>query len=104
HGINVRPHTKTHKSLRMARLQIDAGCHGLTAAKVGEAVTMAAASPNILVAYPAIDPHRSRRLAELARDVSVTVAIDGLEGAKALAAAAAEAGSTLKILVDMDIG
>lgn len=104
HGINVRPHTKTHKSLRMARLQIDAGCHGLTTAKVGEAVTMAAASPNILVAYPAIDPHRTRRLAELAREVSVAVAVDGLEGAKLLAAAAAEAGSTLKILVDMDIG
>lgn len=104
HDINVRPHTKTHKSLRMARLQIESGCHGLTAAKVGEAVTMSAASPNILVAYPAIDPHRTRRLAELARDVSVTVALDGITGVEGLAAAAKEAGSVLKILVDLDIG
>ena len=34
HKINIRPHTKTHKSIRMARLQLQAGAMGLTAAKV----------------------------------------------------------------------
>ena len=28
----IRPHTKTHKSLRMARMQLDAGAKGLTVA------------------------------------------------------------------------
>ena len=35
HGIAVRPHTKTHKSIDVARLQLAAGAHGLTVAKVG---------------------------------------------------------------------
>ena len=37
HGISVRPHTKTHKSVELARLQLAAGAGGLTVAKVGEA-------------------------------------------------------------------
>jgi D-serine deaminase-like pyridoxal phosphate-dependent protein len=37
HGIAVRPHTKTHKSIDVAVLQLAAGARGLTVAKVGEA-------------------------------------------------------------------
>ena len=40
HRIKVRPHTKTHKSLRMARLQLDYGAIGLAVAKAGEAKVM----------------------------------------------------------------
>ena len=47
HNIAIRPHTKTHKSIRMAKLQLDAGAKGLTVAKVGEAITMAQASDDI---------------------------------------------------------
>ena len=37
HGLRLRPHTKTHKSKRLARLQIEAGAAGLTVAQAGEA-------------------------------------------------------------------
>ena len=43
HGIAVRPHTKTHKSVAIAGLQLAAGAVGLTVAKVGEAEALAAA-------------------------------------------------------------
>src|SRR5215204_629735 len=66
HNIGIRPHTKTHKSIRMAKLQLQAGAVGLTAAKVGEAMVMAEAGDDLFVAYPAIDPWRSERLAKLA--------------------------------------
>ena len=60
-GIDVRPHTKTHKSLEMAQRQVRAGAVGLTAAKVGEAEVMSAESHDLLIAYPAVDEHRCVR-------------------------------------------
>lgn len=105
HSIHIRPHTKTHKSLFMARRQLAAGAVGLTAAKAGEAEVMAAASDDLLVAYPTINPHRVRRLADLARrGANVRVALDSIAGIDAVAAVAAEEEATLGVLVDLDIG
>ena len=36
-GVALRPHTKTHKAPYLAKLQRDAGCKGITVAKIGEA-------------------------------------------------------------------
>ena len=104
HGLRVRPHTKTHKSKRMAAIQQAAGAHGLTAAKVGEAEQFATMENDILVAYPAIDPARTSRLAQLARERTIRVAVDSLEGVSRLGEAASWAGTELGILVDLDIG
>ncbi len=100
HGLRIRPHTKTHKSIRFASMQMEAGASGLTVAKVGEAEVMAGASGDLLLAYPAVDAARCRRLAELARRVTVRVAIDSDYAADALSAAGEEIG----VLVDVDIG
>ncbi|HYG74541.1 MAG TPA: alanine racemase [Planctomycetota bacterium] len=104
HRLKVRPHTKTHKSLRLARLQMEAGACGLTVAKAGEAAVMAEAANDILVAYPAVDSHRCRELARMAQKISVRVAIDSAAAAQALAASACNAGSTIGILIDIDAG
>jgi D-serine deaminase-like pyridoxal phosphate-dependent protein len=50
HNLKVRPHTKTHKSIRMAKAQLAAGAGGLTVAKVGEAEVMINAGDDILIA------------------------------------------------------
>src|SRR3954468_12368494 len=73
HNLGIRPHTKTHKSIRMAKLQLDAGAVGLTTAKAGEALVMAEAGDDIFVAYPAFDPWRCERLAKLATAKTVRV-------------------------------
>src|SRR4051794_18297562 len=65
HKVGIRPHTKTHKSVGMARLQLENGAVGLTVAKAGEAEIMTGAGDDILIAYPAFDPHRRMRVAEL---------------------------------------
>src|SRR5437764_1152388 len=67
HKVNVRPHTKTHKSTFIGRLQIEHGAVGLTVAKVGEAKVMAEVSDDLFMAYPAVDPRRCAELAQLAR-------------------------------------
>lgn len=104
HELDVRPHTKTHKSRQLAALQIEAGAVGLTAAKVGEAELMAEVSDDVLLAYPAIDPVRTARLARLAAHATVRVAVDSRTGAKLLAEAANRKRSTIGILVDLDVG
>ncbi len=104
HDLDVRPHIKTHKSLQIAALQLSAGALGLTTAKVGEAELMAEAADDILVAYPAIDPVRTKRLAKLAKHATVRVAVDSLLGARWLGEAANRVSSTIGILVDLDVG
>jgi D-serine deaminase-like pyridoxal phosphate-dependent protein len=104
HNLKIRPHTKTHKSVRMARHQLAAGATGLTVAKVGEAEVMAAAGDDILIAYPALDAARTGRIAQLARDRTVRLAIDSALAAEALGAAARSGGVTLGILIDVDTG
>lgn len=104
HKINFRPHTKTHKSQFIARLQIEGGAQGLTVAKVGEADVMCHESNDLLLAYPALDPVRAPRVAELARTVTMRVAVDSRQAIDALAAAARAKGTTIGILPDIDVG
>ncbi|MFI5292015.1 MAG: alanine racemase, partial [Candidatus Limnocylindrales bacterium] len=40
-GVALRPHAKTHKSVRMARLQLDTGASGITVGTLGEGEVMA---------------------------------------------------------------
>ncbi len=107
HNLNLRPHFKTHKSLYMARLQLQAGAVGFACAKVGEIQTLATnggGGKDILLAYPALDDTRTTRLAELARDMTIRVAVDSSLAIDRLAAAAKKAGSTIGILIDIDVG
>jgi D-serine deaminase-like pyridoxal phosphate-dependent protein len=103
-GLKLRPHTKTHKSTLLARMQIEHGAAGLTVAKVGEAKVMAGVSDDLLMAYPAVDPARCCELAQLARSKTVRVAIDSTAAADGLSSAARAAESTVGILVDLDVG
>jgi D-serine deaminase-like pyridoxal phosphate-dependent protein len=104
HKIKLRPHTKTHKSVYMARLQLNAGANGLTVAKAGEAAVMAEASDDILVAYPALDAARCDELARLAVGANIRIAIDSSFAADRLAEKAREHDVTFGILVDLDVG
>jgi D-serine deaminase-like pyridoxal phosphate-dependent protein len=104
HGIHLRPHIKTHKSKEIARMQLDAGASGLSAAKVGEAEQMVEVTNNLLLAYPAADPGRSARLAQLASNATIRVGIDSVAAAENLSHAAASARVRLGVLVDIDVG
>lgn len=104
HHLRLRPHAKTHKSRRFAEAQIAAGACGLTVAKVGEAEVLADLTEDLLLAYPAVDATRCRRLALLAGERTVRVAVDSAYAVAALAGAAREAGVVIGILVDLDVG
>jgi D-serine deaminase-like pyridoxal phosphate-dependent protein len=105
HRLRVRPHTKTHKSPAIARMQIDAGCHGITVAKSGEAEMMInAGMDNILLAYPIFGTAKLGRLATLAKKNKITIAIDSAVTAESISQAAHATGSTIDLLVEIDVG
>lgn len=104
HNLRVRPHTKTHKSVQLAQLQLEYGAAGLTVAKAGEAQVMSRATDDLLVAYPVVDEARARALAELAQGRHIKVAVDSRAAIDVLSQAVRSAGATLGILVDLDVG
>ena len=105
HGLHLRPHSKTHKTPEVARMQLERGAAGLTVAKVGEAEVMADAGlDEILVAYPVLGVDNLRRLARLARVGRLLMALDDEATAEALSRAAAEQGATIGVLVEFDVG
>ncbi len=105
HGLRLRPHTKTHKSTRLARRQLASGAAGLTVAKVSEAEVMLGADPdNLLVAYPVIGQSKLARLIEVARRTRVTVALDSAFAARQLSDAARAAQVEIGVLAEVDVG
>src|SRR5215813_798060 len=74
HGLRLRPHTKTHKSVLLGRFQLAAGAAGLTVAKVSEAEVMLGAAPaDLLIAFPVVGRPKLERLMEVAKKTRVTV-------------------------------
>ncbi len=105
HKLRLRPHTKTHKSVRLAKRQIASGAAGLTVAKVSEAEVMAAASPDdLLVAFPIIGQAKLARLTAIARETDVTVALDSAQAASQLSDAARSADVEIGVLAEVDAG
>lgn len=84
-GVAVRPHIKTHKSIEIAKRQIESGAIGLTVAKVGEAEVMVDGGiTDILIAYPLVAKKKLERVRTLMKKAVITVAIDSIEQAKIL--------------------
>ncbi len=105
HGFAVRPHVKTHKSLSIARMQIDSGTVGIAVAKVGEAEVMAKlGNVDITVAYPAVGAARAESLAKLSAQHNVRFAADSVYVMDQLADAAVKHNTTVGIHVMFDAG
>ena len=103
--IQLRPHTKTHKIPEIARMQIACGAAGITVAKVSEAQVMAEAGlTDLLVAYPIVSESKAEALARLAARASMTVSLDSVDAARCLSALTSRLGSSIGILVEVDIG
>jgi D-serine deaminase-like pyridoxal phosphate-dependent protein len=105
HGINLRPHIKTHKVPAVAKMQIRAGACGITVAKLGEAEVMAREGlEDILIAYPIIGSAKLERLVSLSKRVRITVATDSLEVAEGITRAAQAGGARIRLLAEFDPG
>ena len=105
HGLALRPHIKTHKLPRFAQRQVALGAVGITCQKLGEAEVMADAGlDDILISFPLIGADKARRLAALARRVTMRAAIDNPLALETVALAGQEAGRPIGVLVEFDSG
>jgi len=105
HQLTVCPHTKTHKTIEIAKMQLAAGAKAVTVAKVSEAEVMAAAEPDrILIAYPVIGVAKLKRLAKLSERIPLSVALDSRFAAEGLSNACAAAKTSVGVRVEANVG
>ncbi len=104
-GVALRPHSKTHKSARIAQMQIDAGAVGICAVTLGEAEMLVEAGVRgVLITSPVIAA-KAERLAILnARADGLMVVVDNAANVDQLAAAVQGTGKPLTVVVDFDVG
>ena len=104
HGIALRPHTKTHKTPEVARMQLARGASGLTVATMREAEVMAPLGADLLLAHPPVGRPKLERLMRIAADARVTVALDSMEALRALGGATTNASVDVGVLIEVDLG
>lgn len=104
-GLAMRPHTKTHKSLAMARRQIDAGAIGLSVATTTEAeVMMQSGVTDLLLAYPIVGKRKLDRLAPLLQAGGLTLVSDSPEVTQNYRRLAEQIKRTIPVILEVDTG
>ena len=105
-AVRLRAHTKTHKSIDIARYQIDhGGACGICCQKLSEAEVMVAGGiDDILISNQVVDPARIERLAMLALRARMLICVDDSDNVTNLSAAALRQGASIECLVEIDCG
>jgi 3-hydroxy-D-aspartate aldolase len=102
-GVALRPHAKTHKSIRIAELQVAAGALGVCCATMGEAEVMVRGGvPGVHITSPQVTPSKIARLTALnvGTHRGLSVVVDNPRNLAAIDAAARAAGKPLDVVVD----
>jgi D-serine deaminase-like pyridoxal phosphate-dependent protein len=103
HGVVLRPHVKTAKSVDVTQRALDAEAGPITVSTVREAEYFFDHGFRDILYAVGIVPGKVKRLATLARrGARVGVITDSVEGAKAFASATAQAGVELRALIEID--
>ncbi len=104
-GVDLRPHTKTHKSPRFAAEQLAGGAVGLCVAKLGEAEVMADAGfDDLLMPNTVIGADKAARAVALAQRIRFAIGVDHPVQIEGLAAAAEGAARPLEVVIEVDTG
>lgn len=103
--VNLRPHTKTHKSPEIAHMQLEAGACGIAVAKTGEAEIMAKAGiTDIFIANEVVGDQKLIRIRELAKTVSIAFGADSPCQIEAAERIFADSEKTAEVLVEIEVG
>jgi len=104
-GVRARPHAKTHKCPVIGLKQVALGAIGVCVQKVSEAEAMVQGGvPDVLVTNEVVGRQKLRRLAALAHTARIGVCADDPSQIRALDEAAGEAGVTLPVYVEVNMG
>ena len=101
----LRPHTKTHKSIFIAKKQIEADACGITVAKLSEAEVMADAGiKDIFIANQITHPIKLKRLVNLHKKVDISVGLDNSAHIDMFKKYFSDSQRPLNILIEIDSG
>src|SRR5713101_7977997 len=104
-GVKMRPHAKTHKCPVIALKQMELGAVGVCCQKVSEAEAMVYGGvKDVLVTNEIVGRQKLRRLMSLAHNARIGVCADDVGQVRALDTAAGEAGVTLPVYVEVNMG
>ena len=103
--VELRPHTKTHKSVALAKRQLKHGANGITVAKVSEAEKFVQHGfQDVRIAYTVVGERQLEHLIKLAHQARISFCIDSEEGANRASKAFSEAGISVDVLLEIDTG
>lgn len=105
-GVQLRPHTKTHKSPAIAKMQLEAGACGIAVAKTGEAEVMARNGiRDIFIANEIVGDAKLRRIAVLAKQgVRISFGVDTPCQVTQAEQVFAAADITIPVLIEIEVG
>jgi D-serine deaminase-like pyridoxal phosphate-dependent protein len=104
-GRSLRPHAKTHKSVQIARKQIEAGAIGICCATLPELQAMSDAHINgLLLTAPLQDPAKTDALIGVARKTPITIAVDHASQIRMIAGKLSADANPIGVIVDVDVG
>lgn len=107
HGIENRPHIKTHKIPAIGRMQLDGGAAGIVCQKIGEVEVFAdhGVAPDVLLTFNVLGRQKLDRLMAVARRVErLTVVLDNEVVGRGLSEAGVRNGLDVRFLVECDTG
>jgi D-serine deaminase-like pyridoxal phosphate-dependent protein len=104
-GFALRPHIKTHKSVAIAKRQVDAGAVGICCATASEAEAMIHGGiGDVLLAYPLVGTRKLERVAPLFAKASLTLASDSRTVTASYRALAQSIGRPIPVMLEIDTG
>jgi D-serine deaminase-like pyridoxal phosphate-dependent protein len=104
-NIKLRPHTKTHKCPKIAKMQLEEGACGITVAKLGEAEVMADNGiKDIFIAYPVFGELKKARLIKLLGKADIIISLDSFVVASFLSDVGKEISKKISILFEINTG
>src|SRR5699024_1259105 len=106
-NISHRPHIKTHKSVELAKLEIELGAKGITCATIAEVEEMAKGGiKDILLAFPIIGDKKVEVLYKILSKypINFTTIVDSKQGVEYINKLGEKLKKKINVLLDINSG
>lgn len=104
-GVQLRPHTKTHKMPALAKLQEEAGAKGIAVAKTGEAEVMSQNGlKDMFIANEIVGETKLNRIKELSKKIDISFGIDSIDQTKVIERVFEGFHKKAEVLVEIEVG
>ncbi|AHM57938.1 D-threonine aldolase (plasmid) [Peptoclostridium acidaminophilum DSM 3953] len=105
YNVALRPHSKTHKMSRLARMQEEMGAKGIAVAKVGEAEVMAANGlRDIFIANEIVGDIKLNRIKKLSETVNISFGLDSIAQAEMVERVFEGSKRPAHVLIEIEVG